>query len=123
MKKIILAVVTLFAVACEKQTTEVEPVYDFALYTAPSSTVVTAGQTIEIACELHKSLFYPLGAKFTISTEQIAGSGEIVAPQIVPQGEFSIFYTAQGEDHHTIQITVTDQFSNSEVSTIQFTNL
>lgn len=123
MKQIFLALMALTAFSCSKPATEVEPVYDFALYTAPSSTTVTAGQTIEIVCELHKSHFYPLGAEFTITAEQVEGSGKLTAPQIVPQGEFTIYYTAQGDNHHTIQLTVTDQFSNSEVSIIQFTNL
>ncbi len=122
MKQIFLILMALTAFACSKPATELEPNYDFALYTAPSSTTITAGQTIEIACELHKSHSYNDNAIFSITTEQVAGSGEIVAPQIVPQGEFTIFYTAQGKENHEIKIIVADPFGNNEVSTINFTH-
>ena len=122
MKQIFLILMALTAFSCSKPATEIEPIYDFALNTAPSSTKITEGQTIEITCELHKSYFYSDDAVFTIATEQIAGSGTLTAPQIVPNGKFSIYYTAQGKEHHKIQIIVSDQFNNQEISTIQFTH-
>lgn len=133
MKRKILAIIAgaIMATSCSKQATEIEPILDFALYTAPASNTITAGQTIEITCELHKSYFYTDGAEFTLQYEQMAGGGTLsmegkkVEPNTiytVPKGEFLLHYTAQGSDNHAIKLTVTDQSSNHEYQTIKFTN-
>ncbi len=132
MKQIILAAVALFAASCEKQSYEVEPTVDLALFVLPQDNTIEQGETIDIQCELHASYFYSDNATFTLQWEQVAGSGELRmegeelkqnTPYTLPKGEFIMSYTAQGEEHHTIRLTTTDQFSNTETRTIQFTNI
>ena len=133
MKRTILAVMAgvIMASSCSKSATEVEPTLDFALHTTPSSNTVVEGQTIEIACELHKSYFYAEGAQFTLQYEQTAGRGSLamdgndVDPNTAyttPRGEFSLHYTAQGRDNHAVKLTISDQFNNHRYQTLKFTS-
>ena len=131
MKQIFLAFMALTTFSCSKPTTEVEPIYDFALYTEQVSYTINEGQTIEIACELHKSYFYSEDARFTISYTQPKGAGTLTMngerlraerAYTLPKGEFTMSYTAQGENHHELEISVSDQFSNIEQSNLYFTN-
>ena len=132
MRHIFLALLAIIAISCDKQETAVDGALDFVLFTAPSSNTITTGQTIEIACELQKSYFYAESAEFTLRYEQVAGSGTLSmegerlksgSSYQLPKGEFTMHYTAQGNDHHSIKLTVLDQFNNHEYQTIQFTNL
>ncbi|MFR9619297.1 MAG: TraQ conjugal transfer family protein, partial [Rikenellaceae bacterium] len=104
MKQIFLALVAIIAISCDKQES-VEPTLDFALDTRPTSNTITAGQTIEIACELHKSYFYSDNAEFMLQYEQLEGFGSLSMEgkrlsegksYTIPKGEFTLHYTAQG---------------------------
>ena len=131
MRHVFLALLAFIAISCDKQETIVDGTLDFVLYTAPSSNTITAGQTIEIACELHKSYFYADGAEFSLQYEQVAGSGTLSMEgetlkesksYTVPNGEFILHYTAHSNDPHSIKITVSDQSNNRRYQTIKFTN-
>ncbi len=130
MRHLFLALVAIIAISCDKQES-IEPIYDFALSTEPQSHIITAGETIEIACELHKSYFYSPSDEFTLSYEQSQGIGTLRmegnrlsegSSYTLPNGEFTLTYTAQGEENHQLQLVITDQFGNHEYQSIQFTH-
>ncbi len=120
------------ATSCSEKIADFEPQYDYVLSVAPTSNTITEGATIEIACELLRNHYYTADAEFTIYYEQVAGGGELtmqgqeLTPNRtyrLPQGAFVMQYRAEGIDHHSIRLTVADEYSNTQQTTIRFTDI
>jgi hypothetical protein len=106
--------------------------YAFDLQTMPVSKRISAGETVEIRCELVKEGNYS-GAEFYIRYFQPDGKGElrlgdstVLIPNdlfLLENEVFRLYFTALSDEQQTIDVYIEDSFKQTVKKSFSFSNV
>ena len=106
----LFAAVSLTLVSCDDDM-DIQQSYPFTVEIMPVPNKVTKGQTVEIRCELKKTLKMDNGITFLPNDRYL-----------LENEKFRLYYTAEGEEAHNFIVVVEDNFGNSYELEFDFNN-